>query len=276
MLGWMHIGGEHPGTREGLLLSHRSVRVGLAASLSVVLLAPLGLATVSATTAGAITSSPLVRVRDTAIHASLASSNWSGYAIAGTFSAVTGSWTVPTVAPSTVPTYSSSWIGVDGLENKDLIQTGTESDYVGGHAKYDAWWEVLPGAEKVIAKVPVLPGDHMSASITRVTAEDWRFVLTDLTSGKRFTYTRAYKGPGASAEWIQERPMVGGSLSTLADYGSTTFSSLTENGVNPHLTAADSISMVGNRLISVPSAPSALGDAFSVAYGDSAPPPPAG
>jgi hypothetical protein len=276
MVGLMDIDGEQPVTREGLLLSRRSVRIGLAASLSIVVLAPLGLATVTATGAGAITSAPLVRVRDTAIHASLASSNWSGYGFAGTFSAITGSWTVPSVTPSAGPTYSSSWIGVDGLENKDLIQTGTESDYVGGHAKYDAWWEVLPGAEKVIAKVPVLPGDHMSASITRVSAEDWRFVLADVTSGKRFTYTRLYNGPGASAEWIQERPLVGGTLSTLADYGSTTFSSLTANGINPHLVTADAISMVGNRLISVPSAPSALGDAFTVAYGDSTPPPPAG
>jgi hypothetical protein len=284
MVGWMDVDGEHLVTREGLLLSRRSARVGLAASLSVVLLAPLGLATASATTlgattAGATTSGPLVRVRDVAIHASTASTNWSGYGIGGTFSAVTGSWTVPTVAPSTGPTYSSSWIGIDGLANQKLIQVGTESDYVSGHVRYDAWWEVLPAAEKVIAKLPVAPGDHMSASITHGTAKHWTIVLTDTTSGKKFTYTRNYKGPAASAEWIQERPLVGGSLATLANYGSTTFTSLTANGVNPHLNSAEAISMVGNvgsRLISVPSAPSALGDAFTVAYGDSTPPAPGG
>jgi Peptidase A4 family len=279
MVIWMHVGGEHLVIREGLLLSHRSARVGLAASLSVVLLAPLGLATVSAAAAGATTSASLVRVRDTAIHASTASTNWSGYGVTGTFSAITGSWTVPTAAPSAGPTYSSSWIGIDGLANQKLIQVGTESDYVGGHARYDAWWEVLPAAEKVIAKLPVAPGDHLSASITHGVAKHWTIVLTDTTSGKKFTYTRGYRGPAVSAEWIQERPMVGGNLATLANYGTTTFSALTANGVNPHLSAAEAISMVGgvgDRLISVPSMPSTPGNSFTVAYGDSTPPPPGG
>ena len=44
--------------------------------------------------------------------------------------------------------YSSSWIGIDGLANRDLIQTGTDSDYVDGSPHYDAWWEILPAAER--------------------------------------------------------------------------------------------------------------------------------
>jgi hypothetical protein len=279
MVGWKHIDEERLVTREGLLLSHRSVRAGLAASLAAVLLAPLGLATVSATTASATTSAPLIRVRDVALRATTASTNWSGYGISGTFSAVTGSWTVPAVTPSAGPTYSSSWIGIDGLANRHLIQAGTESDYVDGHAQYDAWWEVLPDAEKIVTTLPVSPGDHLSASISRTTATKWTIVLVDNTSHRSFTYTRTYRGPAASAEWIEERPEIGRSLSTLADYGSTTFSSLTASDTNPHLVAADAIAMissVGDRLISVPSALSALGDAFSVAYGASTPTAPAG
>lgn len=273
-----------PVTREGHLLSYRSIRAAFAASVSAVVLALLGPAAVSAASTAPIKSDPLIRVRDAALHNATASTNWSGYGIAGAFTAVTGSWVVPAAAASTGPTYSSSWIGVDGLANRNLIQAGTESDFVNGHAQYDAWWEVLPGAERVIATLPVAPGDHLSASISqtvtkKVTAKKWTIVLVDTTSGRSFTYTRGYRGPGASAEWIEERPMVAHSLSALAAYGSTTFSSLTANGVNPHLISAEAIAMVasvGNRLISVPSVPSVLGDAFSVAYGATTPPAPAG
>ena len=54
---------------------------------------------------------------------------WSGYAETGTFTGVTSTWTVPSVGSSAAPTYSSAWIGVDGFNNNNLIQTGTEEDY---------------------------------------------------------------------------------------------------------------------------------------------------
>jgi len=279
MVGWIHAGGDQPAAREGLLVSHRSVRIRLAAALAAVILAPLGLLSVSSTVARATTSGPLIRVRAVGLRAATASTNWSGYGLAGYFASVAGSWTVPAASPSVGPTYSSSWVGIDGLANRNLIQAGTESDYVNGYAQYDAWWEILPGAERVVAKLPVSAGDHLSASITHTTGKKWTIALVDATSGRSFTYTRSYRGLGASAEWIEERPQIGHTLSVLAAYGSTTFSSLTANGANPHLTSAGAISMVGdvgNRLISVPSVPSVLGDAFSVAYGASAPPPPAG
>jgi len=74
--------------------------------------------------------------------------NWSGYALSGsTYTAVTGCWTVPTVTYTSGDTYSSDWIGIDGDNNDDLIQTGTEQDWSGGvegPAQYSAWWEILP------------------------------------------------------------------------------------------------------------------------------------
>lgn len=272
-----HAGGAHPASREGHLLLHRSARIGLATFLAAAVLAP-AVSAVSTTGAGA-TSGPLIRVRSAALHAGTASTNWSGYGIAGSFAAVTGSWTVPTVASTGGASYSSSWIGVDGMANRSLLQTGTEADYVNGVAQYDAWWEVLPAAEKVITTVPVHPGDHMSASITHGAGHKWTVVLSDVTTGRSFAYTRAYRGTGASAEWIQERPQIGSALATLAAYGSTTFTGLSVNGATPHLVPAEAISMVdntGTHVISAPSAPSGVGDAFTVAYGASPPPAPAG
>ncbi len=79
------------------------------------------------------------------IHNTWAASNWSGYAETGNFTGASGTWTVPTVAPSTSATYSATWVGVDGFTDTSLIQTGTEDDYYSGAAHYGAWWEILPG-----------------------------------------------------------------------------------------------------------------------------------
>jgi hypothetical protein len=205
------------------------------------------------------------------------SSNWSGYAETGAETSITGTWKVPTVTKSSGTTYSSSWIGIDGFANSDLIQTGTEADWIGGKAHYDAWWEILPAAETVIPSLPVSPGDTITADVHKVSGTTWSITITDTTTGGTFTTTKSYSGPGASAEWIQERPELGSRLANLARYGTVTFTGATVDGANPKLTTADEIIMAkGKKAISTPSVPSTAGDAFSVAYGAAAPPPPAG
>ena len=206
--------------------------------------------------------------------------NWSGYAEPGSFTSIGGSWTVPAVAATPgATTYASTWIGIDGFANRDLIQTGTESDLIGGVLHYDAWWEILPAAERPIKQFTVQPGDHMTASIVHTTAARWTITLTDTTSGSSFSLTRRYRGPGASAEWIQERPQIGRSLATLSPYGSTVFTGLSADAATPALVPADALSMVtavGGPVISTPSPLSRSGTSFAVAYGDAVPATPAG
>src|SRR5437879_3072779 len=87
------------------------------------------------------------------------SSNWSGYAFAGTgFTRITASWVVPAVSATGGASYSSTWTGIDGFNNSNLIQTGTEQDFVNGAPHYAAWWEILPAAETVIPSITVHPG----------------------------------------------------------------------------------------------------------------------
>ncbi|WP_082343823.1 G1 family glutamic endopeptidase [Sulfobacillus thermosulfidooxidans] len=204
-----------------------------------------------------------------------ASSNWSGYAITnGPYSSITGQWIVPTVSPSHGSTYSSAWIGIDGFNNSDLIQTGTEQDYAQGKAQYSAWWEILPAAETVINE-PVSPGDDMSASIVNDGGGVWTITLKDLTKGWTFSTNQAYSGPGSSAEWILEAPTIGGHIATLANYGQTTFNPGTANGQNPGLVSQDGGVMIQkNKQVSTPSLPDSDTDGFNVAYGSVAPSPP--
>jgi hypothetical protein len=176
------------------------------------------------------------------LHSTWSASNWSGYAETGSFAGVSGTWTVPSVAASSSPTYSSAWIGVDGFANSSLIQTGTEEDYYSGAAHYNAWWEILPAPETALPSGhSVNPGDTMTASIYETTAPtaappvhgrshggggggtsqgQWVITISDTTPGHAWTFstTQSYNGAGASAEWIMEAPQIGGRIGTLAHY----------------------------------------------------------
>jgi hypothetical protein len=204
------------------------------------------------------------------------SSNWSGYAVTGSgFTAVTGSWTVQRVSATKKASYSSQWVGIDGFNNSNLIQTGTESDWVHGTPRYDAWWEILPAPETVIPTLPVKPGDKMSASVTRNTNGTWTITISDTSTGSSFTTVQAYLGSGSSAEWIEEAPSVGGRVAPLAHYSSPQkFDPGTVNGANPHLTASNGGDMIQTRVVSIPSTPDSDTDGFNVSYGSTAPAPP--
>lgn len=193
------------------------------------------------------------------------SSNWSGYAKTGTFTSVSGHWTVPTVSGSGSH-FSSQWAGIDGFNNSNLIQTGTEADVVNGRASYDAWWEILPAAETVITGMTIHPGDSMTATITKVSGTTWNITLTDNTSGVTFNSNKTYRGAGTSAEWIEEATEVNGRIGTPPPFSTFTFNSLSANGANPNLTTSQEILLVqGTTTYSTPSAPSG-GNSFSVSY----------
>jgi Peptidase A4 family len=201
------------------------------------------------------------------------SSNWSGYAVTGstgTFHSVTGQWTVPSVSASSGATYSSSWVGIDGFNDSNLIQTGTEQDYYNGAAHYYAWWEILPAAETVISGINVNPGDTITASISRGANGTWTIQISDGTQTS--TTTHSYSGQLTSAEWIEEAPSVGGRIARLAHYSLTDFDPGTANGSDPRLVSADGGVMIQSRTqVSTPSRPDSDTDGFNVQYGSSTP-----
>ena len=207
-----------------------------------------------------------------------ASSNWSGYAITGgPYTSITGSWNVAGVARSLHATYSSTWIGIDGFNDSNLIQTGTEADYYNGSAHYNAWWEILPAAETPISTISVSPGDVMTASIRQVGNGTWTITIGDISKNQSFTTAQSYAGQLSSAEWIEEAPSLGGRIATLAQFGSPlTIDPGTVNGGNPRLVPADGGVMVQRfgQQVSTPSNPDSDSDGFAMRYGSATPAPP--
>ncbi len=203
----------------------------------------------------------------TGVQESIASTNWAGWIASGTtFTGVGGNWTVPSVAPSSEAQYSSEWVGIGGVLEGDLIQTGTSQDTPTGSSAYFAWYELLPGSAVAI-DAPVAPGDAMSASITEGKPATWTISIEDQTQNWIYTNTFSYSIPAQTAEWVEEAPTVNGSQSTLADFGSSTFSSLGVSGDDTSAVGVTDVDMTdaAGTIIAYPTP--IVSDSFSAFYG---------
>jgi peptidase A4-like protein len=160
------------------------------------------------------------------------SRNWSGYvASGGTFTAVSGMWTVPNVSAGTSG-MDATWIGIGGVDATDLIQAGTQATVESGQVVYSAIWETLPQAAQFVP-LTIKAGDQMSVSITQQDSGAWQISIKDATSGQSWAKSVTYSSSLSSAEWIEEAPATGRfTILPLDSFGSVTFSSATtvENG----------------------------------------------
>jgi hypothetical protein len=215
------------------------------------------------------------------------STNWFGYD-QGTleqggklFSSVGGDWIVPTASQHTPgqAEYSSDWIGIGGgcidanctAGDSTLIQTGTESDVdATGHASYSAWWELVPAPSIAITTMTVAPGDHMHALISELVpgSNVWTITLQDVTRGESFSTTVPYSSTHATAEWIEETPLLIGTdagFAALPNLTNPAFTGATTNGAPANLTAAEKIQLIDSSgaVIGTPSSPNATRDGFA-------------
>ena len=197
------------------------------------------------------------------------STNWSGYAATGgTYTSVTGTWTVPTVATTTSGA-DATWVGIGGINSSDLIQAGTEATVSGGEVAYNAWIEMLPASSRPVS-VSVNPGDSVTVSITQQGSLDWLIEIKNNTTGGRYATTVQYRSSRASAEWVQEAPSVGRGVVPLDDFGTLKITGATAvrdgNTMNLNALAAKAITMINSarQPLAVPSVLGADGMSFTV------------
>ena len=186
----------------------------------------------------------LVSTNVTASPGSYTFSNWSGLEAHSTtkrkYSAVTATWNVPLITfgdSSGNPTYSAFWIGLDGDSTKDLVQAGTEQDaqeFLGIlFTNYYAWSELLPNQPTEQGVFGVNAGDEIEAEVWIGTGSGapnpkggyGSFRIIDWTQSNESLFYVPLAGTyynGTEAEWIMERPTVGGSLPDLSAYGTAT------------------------------------------------------
>jgi hypothetical protein len=176
--------------------------------------------------------------------------NWAGYAATattdGAFTAVSGSWVVPTLTCTGEDRITSDWVGLDGWTSSTVEQDGTVGQCFQNEPIYYSWYEMYP-AGTVVVGTTVAPGDSISASVTR-SGSSYTLALTDSTNtANSFTETATCATTtclDTSAEWIAERP----SYSTTGIVPEAIFStlkftnaSLTAKGVTSTITGYDGI-----------------------------------
>jgi hypothetical protein len=243
--------------------------------------------------AGSATTDPAILGVDYAL-----TTNWAGWAATGNapYTSVTGTWTVPTVScPSGLAgSDSSQWVGIDGAISSTVEQIGTYANCGGAGGTtptYGAWYEMLgdqavnDGDEYDITAndptdYPVAAGDAMTATVSYDGISQWTLTINDTTQpwGAPYTATVDWTAPAdASAEWIVERPLVcAGStcaLSTLADFGGTTFTnaSATADGTPGTIeelggVPVDMIRSDSNSTLLADPGPLTGGDSFTVSW----------
>jgi len=133
------------------------------------------------------------------------------------FNACTGGWD-----------YGSAWNGIDGWGSPDVLQAGIEFDAycaLGGLIKstyYSAWYEWYPNAEVRIGGFPIVPGDDIFVETWHTSATQGYAYLVNYNNNQAvevgFTAPAGTSLVGNSAEWVVERPSVGGSLTNLTNY----------------------------------------------------------
>jgi hypothetical protein len=168
--------------------------------------------------------------------------NWAGYvSTGGTYTTVSGSWTVPSVVAGAGPVAAdATWIGIGGDTSSDLIQVGTQNVVEDGQVTPGSFYEQLPNTSQAVPNLSVSAGDTITASIKEVATGEWSISIEDITNGESYTNTVAYSSSESSAEWVEEAPSDGNAIVPLDQFGTVTFTggSTTENG--------DTVSIAGS------------------------------
>ncbi len=213
------------------------------------------------------------------------SANWAGYiALGHEFSSVSGSWDVPAVTcTGTDSTYSSQWVGIDGVEDPSVEQDGTESDCVGGVPTYSAWYAMWGDSEvnggDVVqlssSSYPVNPGDAITASVS-LSGGIWTLAISDTAAGWQYTANIQSPSPAppqSSAEWILERPLEGGALPALSDFDSASFTgaAATDSAASGPISAftdqpSAMVALTAPTVLATPGPLIPSGDGFSVTW----------
>ena len=160
-------------------------------------------------------------------------STWSGAVVhatgSQTFTWVLGQWNVPDLAAAAGggSQYTFAFIGIDG--NTDVTQIGTIQSVSGASKSCYAVYEWFPNSWSAITNLPVSFGDTMIGLICLDSPTEAFFSLLNVTAGVHAGFVFDAPAGTASlenqAEWILERPEVGGVNPPMPNFGEIYFNS---------------------------------------------------
>lgn len=159
-------------------------------------------------------TAPMISIKK-AVGRHVSSLNWSGYAVASSFShpeegaisRVSGQWKIPQLHRShSKSTHSAIWVGMDGFDNETVEQIGTTQYFENGKQHNYAWIEIYPSWPYEITSMPIHTDDTFTASVHSTPGSNvFDFTLENKTHHKKVTFSSQYpEGKKQSAEWIVE------------------------------------------------------------------------
>ena len=126
-----------------------------------------------------------------------ASANWSGYvAVGNTYTAVNGTWTIPTPTAASQLSADATWVGIGGVSSSNLIQAGTQAIVQNGTIEYQAWYELLPAGQQMIP-LTVRGGDTVTVSLDEIASNLWQISFTDNSTGQNYQTEISYVSTNA-------------------------------------------------------------------------------
>jgi hypothetical protein len=157
--------------------------------------------------------------------------NWAGYVATGhAYKAISGTWHVPVASLPSSVAYgaASAWVGIGSGDSstQPLLQGGSEEiQNSPGVDSYSTWWEVYPANSMQHFRGPVHANDLIYAYISIGSSSATLQVFDETANtGGTVTWT-GRRATNNQAEWILERPTIGGRTLPLAATGVTITSS---------------------------------------------------
>jgi hypothetical protein len=163
---------------------------------------------------------------------------------------------------------------MDGYDTDTIEQIGTRQDCIDGRASYQAFYQMYPSA-MVTIRVPVSPGDDVSARVRSPQPGMFELRLTNMSTGRSFATTLQGTGAKQSAQWMVERPATAsGSTLPLADFSTAAFRNavVTVDGTTSTISGgrwrnrAVSMSNIAGSELAAPGTLAGGGGAFSVEW----------
>ncbi|MGO9198898.1 MAG: G1 family glutamic endopeptidase [Acidimicrobiales bacterium] len=160
--------------------------------------------------------------------------SFAGYAWFGQVTQVSASWTVPVMQAEAGTTGASTWIGVQGPQQREFFQIGTTEGTFDGQSSYEAFWSDPARGFHPQFLMFVEPNDEIHAIISE-SRSSWSASITDVTT------SAAESAPTApsdfltlsQAEWLQEDPKLPSGPSPYPDIAPTNVSRLEVDGGPP-------------------------------------------
>jgi|SRR5579862_1558700 len=159
--------------------------------------------------------------------------NWAGYVATNAYySGVSALIEAPTPSSLQFLGVVASWVGIGGVQTHDLVQAGVQEINQGPFVQYQAWYELLPAAERAVV-MDIQPGAWVLVDIYEVGFNLWQISIVNGTNvwTSRFSYASSH----TSAEWVVEEPsLASGRLLPLAGVTGANFGQMgaIANGVH--------------------------------------------